>query len=66
VATLVNGGLTVISPDGSAIEHVAMPDMLTTNVCFGGPDHRTAYVTLSGTGKLVSLTWPRAGLTLAY
>jgi gluconolactonase len=66
VATLVNGGLTVISPDGSSIEHVPMPDMLTTNVCFGGKDRRTAFVTLSGTGKLVSVTWPRPGLALAY
>ena len=66
VATIVNGGITVISPDGGKIEHVPMPDPLTTNVCFGGPDLRTAYVTLSATGKLVSLPWPRAGLRLAF
>src|SRR5262249_32885315 len=47
VATLVNGGITVISPDGASIEHVAMPDPLTTNICFGGPDLCTAYITLS-------------------
>jgi gluconolactonase len=66
VATLVNGGITVISPDGSSIEHVPMPDPLTTNVCFGGPDLRTAFVTLSGTGRLVATDWPRPGLRLAY
>jgi gluconolactonase len=66
VATLVNGGITVIAPDGSRIEHVATPDPLTTNVCFGGPDLRTAYVTLSGVGKLVALEWPRPGLRLEY
>ncbi len=66
VATLVNGGITSISPDGSRIEHVPTPDPLTTNICFGGADLRTAYVTLSGVGKLVALDWPRPGLRLAY
>lgn len=66
VATLVNGGITVIAPDGTIVEHVATGDPLTTNVCFGGPDLRTAYVTLSGTGRLVALEWPRPGLRLAY
>jgi gluconolactonase len=66
VATLVNGGITIISPDGSRIDHVPMPDPLTTNLCFGGPDLRTAFVTLSGTGRLVSLPWKTPGLPLAY
>ena len=66
VATLVNGGITVISPDGGSIEHVPTSDPITTNICFGGPDLRTAYVTLSGTGRLVALDWPRPGLRLAY
>ena len=66
VATLANGGITIISPDGARIEHVPMPDPLTTNICFGGPDLRTAYITLSGTGKLVSMPWKTAGLRLAF
>jgi gluconolactonase len=66
VGTLVNGGLTSISPDGETVEHVPVPDVLVTNVCFGGADLRTAFVTCSGTGKLVSLPWPRPGLPLAF
>jgi gluconolactonase len=66
VATLVHGGITTISPDGAQVEHVPLPDPLVTNLCFGGPGLRTAYVTLSGTGKLVSMEWPRPGLQLAY
>jgi gluconolactonase len=66
VATLVNGGITVIAPDGTIREHVPTGDPLTTNICFGGPDLRTAYVTLSGTGRLVAFDWPRPGLRLAY
>jgi gluconolactonase len=66
VATLAHGGITVVAPDGSAFEHVPMPDFHTTNICFGGPELRTAYVTLSGRGELVALDWPRPGLPLEY
>jgi len=64
VATLVNGGITVISPDGRHVEHHAMPDPMATNICFGGPDMKTAYITLSWTGRLVAVDWPVAGLRL--
>src|SRR5271166_3822607 len=66
VATLVNGGITAVSPDGSRVEHIPTGDPLTTNICFGGKGLRTAYLTLSGTGRLVSTEWPRPGLKLAY
>ena len=65
VATLVNGGISVITPDGS-IEHLPFPDPYTTNLCFGGPDMMTAYVTQSQSGRLLQARWPRAGLALAY
>lgn len=64
-ATLLNGGITVFAPDGP-FEHVAFPDPLTTNICFGGADMRDAYITLSGTGKLVKARWPRPGLRLNF
>jgi len=64
IATLAHGGITIVSPDGGRIEHVPMPDMHTTNICFGGEGLRTAYVTLSGSGRLVALPWPRPGLAL--
>jgi gluconolactonase len=66
VATLINGGITVISPDGRHVEHHPMPDPMTTNICFGGPDLKTAFVTLSWTGRLVAVDWPAAGLRLNY
>src|SRR5215510_11334012 len=46
VATLHNGGITLISPDGNRVTHVSMPDPVTTNICFGGPGLCTAYITL--------------------
>jgi gluconolactonase len=64
VATLINGGITVISPNGRHLEHHPMPDPLTTNICFGGPDLKTAFITLSWTGRLVAVDWPSPGLRL--
>ncbi len=65
VGTLGNGGITVAAPDGSSVEHIPLPDPLVTNICFGGDDLRTAYVTLSATGRLAAFEWPRPGLRLA-
>lgn len=65
VATLLNGGITVISPSGET-EHLPFPDLFPTNICFGGADRREAYITLSGTGRLAKVRWPRAGLALNF
>ena len=66
VATLITGGITSHSPDGSVVEFFAMPDVLTTNIAFGGEDLQTAYITLSSTGKLIKATWPTPGLRLNF
>lgn len=59
-------GISVISPAGDLVEFVPTDDCFTTNIAFGGTDRMTAYVTLGGTGRLVSRRWLRPGLTLAY
>ncbi|MEY4080902.1 MAG: hypothetical protein RL430_1332 [Actinomycetota bacterium] len=64
VATLINGGITVISPRGEVINFVATDDRITTNICFGGEDFRTAYITVSSTGQLLKMKWPYKGLRL--
>jgi len=66
VATLVTGALTVISPAGEVLDQALTGDPMTTNVCWGGEDLQTAYVTCSGTGRLISMEWPRPGLKLNY
>ena len=66
VATLVNGGVSVVSPAGELIDFVATDDPLTTNVCFAGEDPTTAYITLSATGRLVKTEWPRPGAPLQH
>lgn len=65
VATLVTGCITVIAPGGDVLRQVPTGDPYTTNICFGGPDLQTAYVTLSGRGELMALDWPSSGLRLA-
>ena len=65
VATLMHGGISIVSPDGSLTSHVPLPDPFTTNLCFGGKDRRTAFVTLSGSGRLIAIDdWPIPGLKL--
>ena len=66
VATLVNGGITVISPSGEILQHVPTGDLLTTNICFAADGSNTAWITLSGTGRLVKMEWPWPGLRLAH
>jgi gluconolactonase len=58
VATIVRGGISVVSPAGDLVEFVETGDYLTTNICFGGEDFTTAYMTLGSTGRLVKTTWP--------
>ena len=62
VAARVQGAIAVASPDGKSVREVPMPDPHTTNICFGGPDMKTAYVTLADLGQLVAMPWHCAGL----
>lgn len=66
VATIGESGISVVSPAGALVEFVPTDDPFTTNICWGGADARDAFVTLSGTGRLVRRRWPRAGLRLAH
>ena len=66
IATIGECGISVVGPDGSLVEFVATDDIFTTNIAFGGPDRQDAYITLSGTGRLVKTRWARPGLQLQY
>lgn len=66
VATLITGGITVHSADGTAARLVQMPDVLTTNICFGGENLATAFITLSTTGQLISCQWETRGHPLNF
>jgi gluconolactonase len=66
VGTLITGQITVFSPQGEVLRQVPFPDANTTNICFGGKDMKTAYVTQSITGKLIEMQWPEPGLVLNF
>jgi gluconolactonase len=59
-------GIARIDPVSGAMSKVPMPDMLPTNIAFGGSDMRTAFITLSERGLLVKCSWPSAGAKLPY
>jgi gluconolactonase len=66
ISTFGEDGISVVTPDGHSDSFVPTPEMFPTNICFGGLDRRTAYITLAGTGKLVAMEWPRPGLALHW
>ena len=66
-ATLVERpGICSVDPATGAQEWFDFPDLLTTNIAFGGADMMDAFVCLSTTGKLAKCRWPRPGLRLAF
>ena len=58
-------GITTMSPTG-AFTQTPLPDRMVTNICFGGADLRDAYITLSQTGRLIRMRWPKPGLRLNF
>ncbi|MBZ6377085.1 gluconolaconase [Pacificimonas flava] len=67
VATLVETpGIASIDPASGEMVQYDFPDLLTTNICFGGEDMQDAWVCLSTTGKLAKVRWPTPGLQLAH
>jgi len=66
VATLINGGITEMAPEGGIVAHYPLPDPMVTNLCFGGADRKTAFVTLSYEGRLAAVDWHEPGLRLHH
>jgi gluconolactonase len=69
VGTLVEAGISEITTDGSWTLHTlpaSLADPIVTNICFGGDDLRTAFITCSATGRLIRCRWHRPGLPLAF
>jgi gluconolactonase len=68
VATLGTGCITAITPQGVVRAVLPVPeyDPMVTNVCFGGEELSTAFVTSSGLGKLYAAAWHCPGLRLPF
>lgn len=50
-----NKGVTVVGPDGETKEIIAIPEPWSANVCFGGADRKTLFVTASKTVYTVKM-----------
>lgn len=66
IATPLGGVIHRISPADGDVMTIPVPGNSPTNICFGGPDRRTAFITLGTSGKLISMKWPGPGLELNY
>lgn len=53
-------------PSAGRVDAVPVPGPVPTNLCFAGPDRRTAFVTLGATGKVIAMEWPQPGLAPAF
>jgi sugar lactone lactonase YvrE len=56
------GTVVVVSPAGRVLNEIDVLGKMPTNICFGGPDGRTAYVTEAEQGRLVQFRADRPGL----
>jgi gluconolactonase len=66
-----NGGLTVIAPSGEMLDYIELAvgtrfEPLPSNLCFGGVERRTAFITLGGSGRLVACEMRVPGLALEW
>jgi gluconolactonase len=66
IAALDRAAVIEISPTGRMVRQREAPDLLVTNVCFGGADMQTAFVTLSHSGRLIALDWHEPGQRLLH
>jgi gluconolactonase len=44
---LTGRGITVFNSSGEQIDHIAVPEPWTANLCFSGPDRKTLFITAS-------------------
>jgi gluconolactonase len=66
-ATLVERpGIATVNPTTGDVAYRDFPDLLTTNIAFGGPDMMDAWVCLSTTGKLAKCRFDKPGMKLAF
>lgn len=65
VAGAGTGSVVVFSPEGEDLGRIDFGNDVT-NVCFGGEDLRTLYVTEVGRGRVSTLRWDVPGLPMPY
>jgi gluconolactonase len=66
VASLFKCAIAEIEPVSGSIHYHHFPDLLITNICFGGRDMQSAYITMSYEGRLLQTIWYEPGLQLQH
>ena len=66
VGTLINGGISVISPLNGLVEFHKINDPYITNICFGREGRKEVFITASYKGQLLKAEWEREGLSLNF
>jgi gluconolactonase len=62
----VGAGVIVYDPDGELVEIIPTGGTRTTNLCFGGPELKTLYVTVDDIGKMVTIEADMGGYRLPF
>jgi len=62
VSRFGKGTIVKLAPDGAVLREIRLPGDRPSNLCFGGPDGRTVYVTEVEHRRLVSFRVDRPGL----
>jgi gluconolactonase len=62
VTRIGKGTVLKLAPDGRTLAEIALPGKKPSNISFGGPDGRTAYVTEVENGQLLQFRIARPGL----
>jgi len=66
IAALSSCAVLEVTPDGTHSRRHPVPDLGVSNLCFGGPQMRTAFITLAHEGRIAATEWWEAGLRLNY
>ena len=66
IAQYGGGCVHVLDPTGKLIESIPTGGVRPTNVCFGGPNHDTLYVTIRDFGTMVTIPIGVPGYRLPF
>ena len=61
-----SGHVYVYDVGGTEVERIPCGGTSPTNVCFGGRDHNTLFITVDDTGEMVTVNWGVRGQTLNF
>jgi gluconolactonase len=66
VACVLSGELLSLTPDGRELARIKIAEGSPTALAFGGPELRSLYMTLSNSGIVARMAWPRPGLAALH